>query len=231
MTDSSPDGAMRNPGRAYHLATLSPHFADAPCGLCRCGGNDHPNAMTARDWRASHRHGLGPARLAVREIIAQRDGGLRGRDLAAAVARLRQPEQLAQGAARAPMQDDRAAGRGELGEGVAARDVVGPAADAGRRLALVPEPTHVELLARDIAALQHAQLGDQRLDLDLRETKLLCRFEVLCQHVVSPLAPHPMIRAHAAVVNGVSTYRSRQPTVLTRCDRTDTACRRFGASP
>src|SRR5262245_8567335 len=29
----SPDGAKRNPGRTCPLATLFPHFADAPCGL------------------------------------------------------------------------------------------------------------------------------------------------------------------------------------------------------
>src|SRR5438093_12950898 len=123
----------------------------------------------------------------MREIVAQREGGLCRRDLAAAPARLRQAEQLAQGAARPAMQDDRAAGRGELGEGAAARHMMGPAADACRRLALVAEVAPGELLACDIAALQHPQHANQRLDLNLRESELLGGLEVLCQHVVPPL--------------------------------------------
>src|SRR5262249_988212 len=150
----------------------------------------HAGYVPAARLAPSHHHGLGPARLALGEIIAQRDGGLRWRDLAAAATRLRQPEQIVQRAARAAMQDDRAAGRGELGESAAARDVIGPSADACRRLALFPKLPHVQFLPSAALALPHGQPAAPRLDPHLRETELRCRFEILCQHVVSPLTSH-----------------------------------------
>src|SRR5262245_51713011 len=94
---------QRNPGRVVRIVRSFPYFADARCGttsLC-------PRGVTG----ASDRQRLGPARLAVGEIVAERDGGLRGRDLATAAAGLRQPEQVVQGAARAAMQIGRASCR------------------------------------------------------------------------------------------------------------------------
>src|SRR5262249_44141620 len=86
---------------------------------------------------------------------------------------------------------------------------MGPAADARRRLALVPEPAHVELLARNIPALQHPQHHDQSLDLRLGKAKLLCGFEVLYQHVVLLLPRVSFISAPATARNALAGVLGR----------------------
>jgi hypothetical protein len=61
---------------------------------------------------------------------------------------------------------------------------MGPPADARGRLALVvAEVPHVELLARNIATLEHPQHRDQGFDLHVRETELVRGLEILCQHI------------------------------------------------
>ena len=78
---------------------------------------------------------------------------------------------------------------------------MGPAANAGRRPALVPEAAHVEGLARDVAALQHPQHRNERIELHGRKFEFVGRPEVLCKHGGLLLFDSKMIRACADAGN------------------------------
>src|SRR5262249_50863126 len=103
----------------------------------------------------------------------------------------------------------------ELGECLAAGDVMRPSADAGRRPARMPEMAHMELPLRDLPALQHPQHGGEGRDLHLAEPEFICGLEVLCKHSAPRIVPR-MSRPRMAIRAPIAGGNSSRPGSMAR---------------
>src|SRR6516165_11995493 len=127
-----------------------------------------------------------PARLAAREVVCKRGSGLRRRSggLLREALDVEQILQLLRQATVQALGRQHARHGGDFREGLSAGEIVGPAADAGRRPAGLAEMPHGKV--DDLTALEGEQGRDQRFALDFRDPEVSGRQERSCKHSYLP---------------------------------------------